>query len=168
MQAIYKHNQISSNCKVAPGQLWTKGILQLIKLIQISPPTRTATICDTQKSNWCFCTSLDMLGENNFWSKLCLKTSIFFIYLLGKNKKQKVSSGWEVVTVEILEVANRYLQWPNTLQHECYLNTLISEFPCRRRYDCSKHLPILMVFDHIQRITKFLSTRWLYRHNHEF
>ena len=34
----------------------------------------------------CFCASLDMLGENRFQSKLCLKTSIFLFanYISGK------------------------------------------------------------------------------------
>ena len=39
------------------------------KLIWISL-VRTVTICDMDKSNTCFCISLDTLGKSNFWSKL--------------------------------------------------------------------------------------------------
>ena len=51
-------------------------------LPQISS-ARTVTICDMNRSNRCFCVSLDMLGEINFWSKLHLKASNLFLWKIA-------------------------------------------------------------------------------------
>ena len=65
------------------------------KLIQISP-VRTITSCNMHKSNSCFCTSLNTLGEIIFRSKLRLKTTStnqifsFGNCRLGKKRRSKV------------------------------------------------------------------------------
>ena len=54
-------------------QTFAMFFLTLEELIQVSP-ARTVTIYDMRKSNKCFCATLDLLGENNFQSRLRLKT----------------------------------------------------------------------------------------------
>ena len=97
--------------------------LTLEELIRISP-TRTVTIYDTRKSNKCFCATLGLLGENNFWSKLRLKTANSFVWKLHfrLKKKKKVVGRGDIP--KNLDVGSRNLQWQiyntNTLQHDCY------------------------------------------------
>ena len=50
-------------------------------------PTTTVNICDMHKSNRCFWVSLDMLGQINFWSKLCLRAPNFILSRLSFTQK---------------------------------------------------------------------------------
>ena len=63
--------------------------LILEELIRISP-ARTVIIYDTRKSNKRFCATLDLLGQNNFRSKLRLKTSNSFVWKLHFRQKRKL------------------------------------------------------------------------------
>ena len=51
---------------------------------------RAVNICDKHKSKRCFWVSLDMLGEINFQSKLCLRASHYFVWKLLSRQKKKV------------------------------------------------------------------------------
>ena len=81
--------KVVQSCPIKMRQLWTKRDFVARKTYSNSP-ARTVTICDMHKSNSGFCTSLDTLGESNFQSKLCLKTSNFSISKLLFRQKNKV------------------------------------------------------------------------------
>ena len=111
--------------------------LILEELIRISP-ARTVIIHDTRKSNKCFCATLDLWVQNNFRSKLRLKTSNSFVRKLHFRQKRKVEGRGDIS--KILDVESRNLQWPiyntNTLLATWLLYSLNSEFPWKR-FDCS-------------------------------
>ena len=67
----------------------------LEELIRISP-ARIVVIYDTRKSNKCFCATLDLVGENNFRSKLRLKTSNSFVLKLHFRPKNKVEGRGDI------------------------------------------------------------------------
>ena len=75
------------------NKLLQMSFLTLEELTQISPTARTVTIYDTCKSNKCFCATLDLLEENNFQSKLRLKTLNSFIWKLHFSRQKKKVEG---------------------------------------------------------------------------
>ena len=105
-----KHYQ---SCSKSPHKKRTKGNFRPEKLIQISP-ARTVTICAMHKSDNCFCTSLDTLGEINFRSKLHLKTSNFFVWKLLFRQKNKVKGRGQS------HFKNFWSGEQYNLQHGCY------------------------------------------------